>query len=171
MIRRLNSLTSMIIDACALIDFIESERSVLPNIVEYVGPLFVVSPVIGEVRAIEDEQELIDLGLTVKEVEIEDALIAGEIIGPVSFEDYLCYLTAKRCGYTCITNDKNLRKICTKEKVPIIWGLELIAKLHSYNGIKTNDAINIAKLIHKNNPKHITQEIVERFIKSITIKE
>ena len=87
----------MIMDACELIDYIKAERAMLELVVKHVRPLHVTSPVVDEVN------------------EIEDAYAAVSRSGPLSFEDWVCLLTAKRQGFTCITNDKNLRKFCKQE--------------------------------------------------------
>lgn len=157
----------MLMDACVLIDFIKADRSVLELIVKYVGSLCVISPVVAEVNEINDEGELIELGLTIVEPEIEDAYTAASQTGPISFQDRLCLLTAKRLGFTCVTNDKNLRKLCEKENVPLSWGLQLLADLHRLGGIPTDDALDIARRIHKANPRHITSQIIKGFTAAI----
>lgn len=161
----------MIMDACVLIDYLKTERSVLELFAKYIGPVHVVSPVIEEVQEIDSPEELIELGLIIVEPELEDAFAAASQIGPTSFQDKLCLLTAKRHGFTCVTNDKNLRKLCKKEKVPFLWGLQLLAELHQSGGIPAADAIAVAEQIHQTNPKHITTEIIERFTKIIWEKE
>ncbi|MBN1548488.1 MAG: hypothetical protein JW902_17695 [Syntrophaceae bacterium] len=163
MTSRLASRKLMIMDACVLIDFIKAERAVLELVVKYVGPLHVTSPVVDEVSEIDGENELAELGLIIVEPEIEDAYNAGGQSGPLSFEDWLCFLTAKRYGYTCVTNDKNLRKLCKQEGIPLLWGLELLIELHKAGGIPAGDAEIIAKEIRRSNPKHITAEIISRF--------
>jgi rRNA-processing protein FCF1 len=154
-------------DACVLIDFIKVDRSIFEFIMKYVGPVFVVSPVVDEVNEIDNEEELVELGLIIIEPELEDAFAAASVSGPTSFQDRLCLNTAKRYGFTCVTNDINLRKLCEKENVPILWGLELLSQLHQAGGISAQKAIKIAQQIHKINPKHITVKIVERFINII----
>lgn len=153
----------MIMDACVLIDFIKVERAVLELVVKHIGPLYVTSPVVDEVNEIENENELVALGLIIIEPEIQDAYIAGGQSGPLSFQDWLCLLTAKRHGFTCVTNDKNLRKLCKLEGVPLLWGIELLAQLHKNGGIPAIDAEMIAHGIHLENPKHITEKIISRF--------
>lgn len=157
----------MIMDACVLIDFIKTGRAVLELVVNHVGPLYVTSPVVDEVNEIDDESELVSLGLIVIEPEIEDAYAAGSRSGPLSFEDWLCLLTAKRHGFTCVTNDKNLRKLCRQESVSLLWGLELLAELHKVGGIPATEAEAIAQAIRRSNPKHITEKIVSRFFNTI----
>jgi predicted nucleic acid-binding protein len=153
----------MIMDACVLIDFIKAERAVLELVVKHVGPLYVTSPVVDEVNEIDDENELVELGLIIVEPEIEDAYAAGDRFGPLSFQDWLCLLTAKRHGFTCVTNDKNLRKYCGQEGVSLLWGLELVAELHKGGGIPAQEAEAFAQAMRIANPKHITAEIVSRF--------
>lgn len=161
----------MIMDACVLIDFIKTERTVLELVVKHIGPLYVTSPVVDEVNEIDDENELVALGLIIVEPEIEDAYTAGGRSGPLSFQDWLCLLTAKRHGFTCVTNDKNLRKLCRQEDVSLLWGLELLAALHKAGGIPATEAEKIAQAIRLSNPKHITKKIVLRFADMIRGQE
>lgn len=154
----------IIMDACVLIDFIKAERAVLELLVKHVGSLHVTSPVVDEINEIDDENELVALGLIIIEPEIDDAYAASGRSGPLSFEDWLCLLTAKRHGFTCVTNDKNLRKLCAQEGVPLLWGLQLLAELHHAGGVSAEDATDLAEKIHKSNPKHITPKIIERFV-------
>lgn len=163
MTRRRAARKLMIMDACVLIDFIKADRAVLELVVKHVGPLHVASPVVDEVHEIDDENELIELGLVIVVPEIEDAFAAASQSGPTSFQDQLCLLAAKRHGFTCVTNDKPLRKRCKKEKVPLLWGLQLLAELHRSGGIPAKDALDIAEKIRKANPKHITPKILNRY--------
>jgi predicted nucleic acid-binding protein len=154
-----------------LIDYIKTDRTVLELFVKYVGPLYVTSPVVDEVDEIDDENELVSLGLFIIEPEIEDAYTAGVRSGPLSFEDWLCLLTAKRHGFTCVTNDKNLRKLCRQEGVSLLWGLELLVELHKVGGIQIKEAESIAQAIQLSNPRHITDKIVTRFKDTIRCRE
>ncbi|MGI6746273.1 MAG: type II toxin-antitoxin system VapC family toxin [Acutalibacteraceae bacterium] len=113
----------MIMDACVLIDFLNADRTVLHLISRYVGPVYVVSPVVEELRDINDPGELIELGLSVIEPEIEDAYIAAGNITSISFQDRLCLLTAKRHGLTCVTNDTSLRRHLQGRRCPSALGV------------------------------------------------
>jgi len=161
----------MIMDACVLIDFIKADRVVLELVVKHVGSLHVVSPVVDEVHEIEDENELVELGLIVVEPEIEDAFAAAGPAGPTSFQDRLCLLTAVRNDLICVTNDKNLRRLCSEKGVPLLWGLELLSELHKAGGIPGKEAETIARAIHASNPKHITAKILSRFTHIIRRRE
>ncbi|MGD9878489.1 hypothetical protein [Desulfococcus sp.] len=143
----------------------------LELVVKHIGPLHVTSPVLDEVNEIDDENELVALGLIIIEPEIEDAYTAGGRSGPLSFEDWLCLLTAKRHGLTCVTNDKNLRKLCKQEGVSLLWGLELVAELHKVGGITGKEAEAFAQTVRRSNPKHITEKIVSRFADLIRRQE
>jgi predicted nucleic acid-binding protein len=153
----------MIMDACVLIDFLHADRTVLQLVAKHVGPVYVVSPVVEEVRDIDGQNELIELGVSVIEPELEDAFAAANAIGAVSFQDRLCLLTAKRHGMTCVTNDRSLRRQCIHEGVPLLWGLELLLELHAAGGIPRRIAEDIAQAIHEANPRHITTAILRRF--------
>jgi len=153
----------LIVDACVLIDFLHADRTVLQLVAKHVGPVYVVSPVVEELRDIDGQEELIALGVSVIEPEIEDAFAAASAIGAVSFQDRLCLLTAKRHDMTCVTNDRNLRRQCSNEGIPLLWGMELLLELHAAGGIPRHIAEDIAQAIHEANPRHITTAIIRKF--------
>lgn len=157
----------MIMDACVLIDFLHADRTVLQLVAKHVGPVYVVSPVVEEVRDIDGQEELIELGVSVIEPELEDAFSAASASGQVSFQDRLCLLTAKRHGMTCVTNDTSLRRQCRNDGVPLLWGLELLLELNVAGGIPRRIAEEIAQAIHEANPRHITTTILNRFRKKL----
>ena len=162
----------LLLDACVLIDFIKAEPLVLGLIAKHVGPVHVIRPVIDEINEIEGEDELIELGVIVVEPEFADALAAGGVSsGPTSFQDRLCVLSAKRLGCTCVTNDKPLRKHCSQQAVPVSWGLQLLSELHASEGISATDVISIACRIRQNNPTHISESLIQQFIKDINSRE
>lgn len=153
----------LLMDACVLIDFIKADSSIFKLFVKYVGEIHVVSPVVEEVKDIESTQALEKLGLIIIEPKLDDVFTAANQSGSISFQDRLCLLTAKREGFICVTNDKRLRKQCEKDNVQILWGLQLLVGLHEKGGITSADAVELAEQIHKNNPKHISLKLLERF--------
>jgi hypothetical protein len=52
----------------------------------------------------------------------------------------------------------------------LLWGLELVANLYNALGISLEKAEAFAKSLHESNPKHITKEIVLRFIAKLRSK-
>ena len=157
---------SMVVDSDVLIDFIGVDRNIVSLIVRHVGPLHVISPVVDQVKDI-DEEELIELGMVIIEPELADAFAAAVAGSPIGFEDFLCCLTAKRHGLICVTNDKNLQKRCKEDGVPVRRGLRLLIDLAAKGGVSSKTAIEIAELVHQNNPKYITPEIIRRFKKAL----
>jgi predicted nucleic acid-binding protein len=153
----------LIMDACVLIDFIQADRSIFNLFARHVGEIHLTSTMVREIKIVENVEELVALGLVIVEPEIEDAYKAAISAGRTSFQDRLCMLTAKRHGFICVTNDTNLRKLCEGEKVQHIWGLRLLAELCISGGIAVGRAITIAEQIHRDNPFHITEKIVDDF--------
>jgi len=157
----------LIMDACILIDFLHSDRSVFKLISNHLGALYVANPVLEEIKEIENEQELAKIGLEVVEPETGDAMAPGGNVGPLSFQDWICLLTAKRNGFACVTNDNKLMQTCKKEGVDTIRGLALLVKLHEAGGITAEHALLIGREIHISNPKHISAVILAKFKKII----
>jgi hypothetical protein len=132
-------------------------------------PVTSLSPVVDEVNGTNDS-DLIELGLRIIEPGLSDVFEAADRANRVkqtSFQDQLCLLTAKRQGFTCITNDTNLRKACKDERVECLWGLELLLILYKKGGILSKDVVEIVEKIHRTNPKYITKNIVKEFRKKI----
>jgi hypothetical protein len=153
----------MIMDACVLIDYMNGEPDLFKLISSHIGPIYVATPILEEVDSIDFIEELEDLGLLPIEPEIEDVFTAEEMDGQTSFQDNICFLTAKRQSFTCVSNDTSLRRQCTNADVPILWGLELILDLTKAGGILKKEASRIARDIQKSNPRHITTRILSEF--------
>jgi len=153
----------MIMDACVLIDYMNGEPDLFKLISSHIGPIYVATPILEEVDSIRTITELEDLGLIPIEPEVEDVFIAEEMVGQTSFQDNICFLTAKRQSFTCVSNDANLRWRCADVSVPILWGLELILDLTRTGGILKKESLRIAKDIQKSNPIYINTKILSDF--------
>lgn len=149
-----NPIQFMIMDACVLIDYMNGEPDLFKLISSHIGPIYVATPIL---------EELEDLGLIPIEPEIGDVFTANEMDGQTSFQDNICFLTAKRQSFTCVSNDTNLRRQCTDSSVPILWGLELILDLTKAGGILKKEASRIAGDIQKSNPRQISVRILSDF--------
>ncbi|MHB8143735.1 MAG: hypothetical protein ACYDGX_08765 [Thermoleophilia bacterium] len=156
----------LILDANVVIDFCQSDIHVLSAITSKVGQLFLATPVLDEVRSL-DKEKCADLGIILVEPEIEHVVMAEERRGALSFEDHLCLILARDRGWTCVTNEKLLRKECRKEKISVVWGLELLAILHEQGGITKTRAKQVARAIHETNPRYISARILRDFEKQI----
>jgi hypothetical protein len=152
-------------DACVLIDFCKSDRSVIALVSRHVGEVHVATPVLAEVDQIE-ESEAPSLGLKLVEPSLEMAVQAATTRGPISFADRLCVLLAKERSWTCVSNDRRLRRACEDEGVSLLWGLELIALLVERNALPAKSAKAIGLAIFATN-KFIGKAVLARFLRRV----
>jgi hypothetical protein len=155
----------LILDACVLIDYCESDVSVLQAIARCIGPIHVAQPVFDEVDQL-DAQKAENLGLRVVIPELEDALAAASSSGALSFQDQLCLRIAKRNGWTCVSNDKRLRAECAANGVSVYWGLELIVLTVEAGGLSPKHAERVGTAIADGN-RQIGGVVLTRFIARI----
>lgn len=158
----------LILDANILIDFYKCDRTIIKLICNYVGQIYLATPVLYEINEI-DESDCIELGIILVEPELEQVMLASEKKGPLSFQDKLCLILAKEHGWACVTNDKPLRQKCELEGVPLIWGIELLCILVESGGLPVKHAKDIILGIKKLNPKYITDDIVENAFKRLRV--
>ena len=109
------------------------------------------------------------LGIKLVEPTLEQAFDAAARKGPLSFQDRLCLIVAKANGWTCVSNDKKLREVCKTEKVPTLWGLELVALLVEEKAIPVAAAKEFAERVAAENRRLGTQ-VLARFLKRIRAK-
>ncbi len=132
----------LILDANILIDFCQCDRTIVKLVCNYVGQVYLTTPVLNEVKQV-DEGDCQELGIILVEPELDQVVLAAEKKGPLSFQDNLCLILAKENGWSCVTNDKPLRKRCRDEGVTIIWGVELICMLVESVGLPLEHATDI----------------------------
>ncbi len=155
----------LIWDACVLIDYCKSERSILKLTARHVGTIHVAGPVLAEVEQL-DSGSAADHGIVVVNPPLDMAMRAAARGGRLSFQDRLCLLLAKENGWTVVSNDGLLRRECTSEQVPVLWGLEILALLVEAGALPPEDACAVAEAIHRAN-RFITKQILQRLITSI----
>ena len=107
--------------------------------------------------------------LTLPQVE-QMILAATEKRGPLSFQDNLSLILAKEHGWTCVTNDKPLRRECESEGVTLIWELELLCILVESGGLPALHSKDMILCIRENNRKYITEDIVQRAFERLGIE-
>lgn len=158
----------LLADADILIDYTNSKNlEVLSFVGKYTGPLYVLNEILDTVAGL-SETECKRHGIKIVETETEVLLDAGSRKGPLSFEDWLCYLTCKQNGWICVSNDNTLIRTCCENSVDHCRGLRLIIDLVSNGHINQTNAIRIAKAIQKSNPYHITDQVLEEFVKVLS---
>jgi len=149
-------------DANVLIDYRDSDITILTLAVQRVAPVHVIREVADEV----DDLSLArcrELGLTVVDVDPEVLLEVAALPRRLSRSDRLSFYVSRQNDWICITNDRPLRKVCEEHNVRVRWGLELMLDL-TYSGVlPAPRALTIARRIHTNNPHHVTEEILKRF--------
>jgi len=160
------SLTLLIVDADVLIDFCEADPTVLKLISQRIGQVHVLTSVIAEVDQI-TEEECARLGIVVLDPPADIAAAAASSRGGLSFNDRLSLLMARDNDFSCVTNDKALRRGCVAEGVPVLWGLEVLALLVEAKGLSRARAHQVAEAIRRSNPLYITETIMKAFVARI----
>ena len=149
-------------DADVLIDYRDSDLSILALVVQHLAPVHVVRDVVDEV----DDLNLArckELGLTVVEVEPQVLLQLATLSRRLSRYDRLSFHVCQVKDWICVTNDRLLRRTCGEHNVRTKWGLELMLDLVSAGALSASHALETARRIHTNNPHHISKKILERF--------
>jgi len=153
----------LVADANVLIDYVQTDSSILELHARHLGPIYVPSVILDEVDQL-DERACQALGLTVIYEPVEILLLAGQARGPLSFEDRVCLFLARNNGWTCVTNEKALHKHCVMENVQAIWGLRLTIDLVRAAQLTRTTAIQTARAIQAINSRYITEEVMTRFV-------
>lgn len=156
----------LLMDANVLIDYQNSDLSILGLVNKHVGRVHALTTIVKEV----DGLEIVDcerLGLSIIEPELNQLKQAALKRGQLSFPDHLCLLVALESDFVCVTNDKSLRRACTEEGASILWGLEIMIALVRENALPAVDAIQTAENIHLSNPFHIPRKLVDRFTRIV----
>ena len=155
-----------IVDACVLIDFVKTDRSLLLLISQHVGQIHVPSPILGEVRQLTRDSAA-EVGIVVVEPALELAMQAAQRAVPgLSFQDELCLRVAAAEGWTCVTNDRRLRVECEAQNVHVRWGLELLLLLVEARALGAHEAIEAVRTIAALNPR-LARKVVLSFERKV----
>ena len=156
----------LLIDANVLIDFRNSDFSLFGLVNSNIGRVYIINRILDEVKGVEID-ECVSLGLTIINPEREIIIEAESKLAQLSSNDHLCYLTAEKSGYICVTNDKNLRKICEENGVKVLWGLELIQFLVEKEVLGAEEATQVVKKIQQKSPRYFPNSLVQSFEKIV----
>ncbi|MCJ7484169.1 MAG: hypothetical protein MUO31_14545 [Thermodesulfovibrionales bacterium] len=157
---------AFVIDANVLIDYTDSDFSILVLFSEHIGMIHVITDVLEKVEQL-NEAECRRLGLAITEPTLEQYLEAGQKIPGLAFDDILCLILARDHHWTLISNDKALRRACKGNNVSLLWGLEPMLPLVEKNLLPSSQTQKTADRIHALNPGFVNQQILERFSKKI----
>ena len=156
----------LLADADVLIDYRESDLAILALVARHFGRLAVLPPVLDEVRGV-TAKECGRLGIEIVEVETERMLLAAEVESSVSFNDRLCLVVCREEGWTCLTNDGALRRLCKRHDVETRFGLGLMVDLVEARALTRRRAVAVARRIRVSNPLHITDRVLDRFLHAL----
>ena len=158
--------TVLLVDANVLIDYRDSEFEVLEIVGQHVGRIVVLTPVLREVQGI-SRADCERLSMVVVETDTGRLLGAGVVDSSVSVYDSLCFLTCREEGWTCVTNDKALQRLCESHAVDTRFGLGLLVDLVAVAAITRQRAMAIACLMHESNKTHINDRVIARFMNKL----
>ncbi|MCY4353326.1 MAG: hypothetical protein OXC09_00850 [Truepera sp.] len=159
--------TVLLADADVLIDYRESEFEILGLVVQHLGQVVVLAPVLDEVQGVTPAQ-CVRFGIDIVDIETEQLIQASEISPGVSFNDRLCLIACREEGWTCVTNDGALRRLCEHHGVATRFGLGLMVDLVAVGALTRRRAVAIARQIQKSNPLHINESVLARFMAALT---
>ena len=158
--------TVLLTDADVLIDYRESEIKILELVVQHMGRVVVLAPVLDEVQGVTPAQ-CAQLGIEVVEVETDQLVRATEVESRVSFNDRLCLVACREEGWTCVTNDGALRRLCERHGVATRFGLGLMVDLVTVGVLTRRRAMAVARQIQASNPLHINERVIQRFLEAL----
>ena len=162
--------TVLLTDADVLIDYRESEIKSLELVVQHIGRVVVLAPVLDEVQGVTPAQ-CTQLGIEVVEVETEQLVRASEVESRVSFNDRLCLVACREEGWTCVTNDGALRRLCEHHGVATRFGLGLMVDLVAVGALTKRRTMAVARQIQASKPLHINERVLARFVAALTARD
>ena len=155
---------TLLADANVLIDYRDSgDLAVLSLVAEHVGPLFVVSTVFDEVRELEAD-DCRRIGIRIVDATTEQLAEAGRVEPRASFNDRVCLVVCREKGWTCVTNDRALQRLCRRHGVSARFGLGLLVDLVVARAIVRGQAEAVARRIQARNPFHINERVLTAFL-------
>ena len=94
-------------------------------------------------------------------------LRAAEVEASVSFTDRLCLVVCGEEGWTCVTNDGALQRLCKRRGVATRFGLGLMVDLVAAGALPRRRAVSVARRMQVSNPRHINARVLARFHKEL----
>ena len=152
----------LLADADVLIDYRDSDLTVLKLVSQHIGPVRVLRQVLDEAPGITDRQ-CARLGIEIVQLDTTLMLEANELPRSLSAADRLCVAACQHHSWTLVTNDGALRKVCKDKGIRLRWGLGLMIDLVDARAMSGARAIRVAVAIQRANQTHITNDLINRF--------
>ena len=154
---------ALLADANVIIDYRNSDLTILGLVNDHVGPLAVVESVFHEVRRV-SATDLAQLGFEIIKTSAEQNDRAAGIDFPVSFNDRLAFVVCSDEGRICVTNDLDLQRLCRDRGVPTRFGLRLLLDLVDAGALARSRAGEVARKIHATNSRFINERVLRKFL-------
>jgi hypothetical protein len=77
--------------------------------------------------------------------------------------DRFCFVICRDNDWTCVSNDKALRRACDSAGVAVLWSLELLLELVKLGHLPADDAWQTAERMHRANPFFLGQSNLAAF--------
>ncbi len=142
-------------DADVLIDYVASDLKILALASKHIGKVHVLKQTLATVEDL-SERECKRHGIEVIDVETTVLVEAGAKSGPLSFEDWVCFLVCRERSWSCLTNDRALLRECRKARIRVRRGA--LSKVR---------ALRVARAIHEENPYHINERVLKAFRRTL----
>ena len=85
----------------------------------------------------------------------------------VSFNDHLCLVVCREEGWTCVTNDGALRRLCERHGVETRFGLGLMVDLVAAGALTRRRAMAVARRMQASNLLHINNRVLTRLLDAL----
>ena len=152
----------LVIDANVLVDYQAADLAILALVNRHVGVVHILTTMLAEVEGF-DESDCERLGFRVVEPTFAQVAEAAAPAGRLSFQDRTCLLVCRDHGWTCVSNDRALRKACESDGIEVVWGLELMLELVRHGHLPAEHASEAAERIHLANPVFVSSAILAAF--------
>lgn len=153
----------VIVDANVLIDYADSDLTVLGVYSREIETIYIPSVILDEVADLDSaDLERHDLWVIEEPLDLLERA-ATESGDGLSFQDRVCLHLAREQGMRCITNDAPIHRKCKDQGVEVVWGLRPMIELVKADYLSVNAAMHVASHIHNNNPHYVHEGILKRF--------
>jgi predicted nucleic acid-binding protein len=165
--RTVGAPSGLVLDASVLIDLVDCDPLLIALVAQHVAPVITPLPVLQEVTSLTEARSA-ELGMRILTPSLGQLSEASTPRAPLSFEDYLCLLTARDEGLTCVTNDAALAKACLAEGIDVWRGLRPIIVLVEAGVLSARSSIGIVRSIRSSNP-YVTTTVVTAFVREVRV--
>lgn len=161
----MSGVRGLVFDASVLIDFVAHDPALLGLVAAHAAPVVIPLPVLIEVDDL-DEDGATALGLMVYESTRAHMDEAMERPRTLSFEDYICFVTARDLGIACVTNDEALADYCREQGVSTMRGFRPLLMLVGTGVLTPLNSLRVVRAIHERNA-YITRAVVVAFAREV----